>query len=82
MVKERCPLCGGEKKDGYTIYTVDLGFGIVILKDVPAKVCSQCGEVWIVDDVASNLEKIVELARKNRLQLELISFSEVESIKV
>jgi YgiT-type zinc finger domain-containing protein len=82
MIKGRCPLCGGEKKEGYTIHTVDLGFGIVIVKDVPAKICSQCGEVWIVSDVASQLEKIVDLARKNRLQLELISFSGAELAEV
>jgi len=77
---EKCPLCGGEKKEGSTIHTVDLGFGIVIVKDVPAKVCSQCGEVWISSDVASKLEKIVDLARKNHLQLELISFSEAKLV--
>jgi hypothetical protein len=52
------------------------------VKDVPAKICSQCGEVWIVSDVASQLEKIVDLARKNRLQLELISFSGAELAEV
>jgi len=26
---------------------VDLGFGVVVVRNVPAKVCSQCGEEWI-----------------------------------
>ena len=55
-----------------------LVFGIVVVKDVPAKVCSQCSEMWISSDVASKLGKIVDLARKNRLQFELISFSETK----
>jgi len=41
---ERCPLCGGDKKQGQATYTVDLGFGVVVVRNVPAKVCSQCGE--------------------------------------
>ena len=39
----RCPLCGGSKKAGRTTFTVDLGFGVVVVRDVPASVCSQCG---------------------------------------
>lgn len=75
---EKCPLCGGEKKAGSTVYTVNLGFGLVIVKDVPAKVCAQCGEEWISSEVASQLENVVNLARKNRLQLELVSFPELK----
>jgi len=40
----KCPLCGGGKKQGDTTYTVDLGFGVVVVRGVPAKVCTQCGE--------------------------------------
>jgi YgiT-type zinc finger domain-containing protein len=60
----RCPLCGGAKKAGKTTFTVDLGFGVVVVRDVPATVCSQCGADWIVDMVASKLEEIVNDARK------------------
>ncbi|MBW8003327.1 MAG: type II toxin-antitoxin system MqsA family antitoxin [Planctomycetes bacterium] len=49
----KCPLCGGNKKQGKTTFTVDLGFGIVIVGDVPATVCSQCGADWIEDAASS-----------------------------
>jgi len=39
-----CPLCGGKKKLGTTTFTADLGFGVVVVRNVPATVCSQCGE--------------------------------------
>ena len=39
----KCPLCGGSKKAGRTTFTVDLGFGVVVVRDVPASVCSQSG---------------------------------------
>jgi len=38
---DKCPLCGGAKKEGKTTFTVDLGFGVVVVRDVPATVCSQ-----------------------------------------
>ena len=70
----KCPLCGGEKKDGVTTYSVDLGFGLVVVRNVPAKVCSQCGEEWISPEVAKDLEKIINKARQTNLQMEVLSF--------
>ena len=79
---ERCPLCKGEKKNKKIIYTVDLSPGLVIVKDVPAKVCAQCGEEWISAGIAVQLEKITDTARNNHLQLELVSFPEVNFAKI
>ncbi len=67
----RCPLCGGAKKAGKTTFTVDLGFGVVVVRDVPATVCSQCGADWIADMVASKLEEIVNDARKKHHTVEV-----------
>ena len=48
-----CPSCGGKKKAGTTTFSVDLGFGVVMVRRVPAQVCSQCGADWIADDAAA-----------------------------
>ncbi|HCM91159.1 MAG TPA: hypothetical protein DIS78_01125 [Lachnospiraceae bacterium] len=37
---------------------------IIIIKNVPALVCSQCGEVYYSDEISEKLEEIV-----NRLQI-------------
>jgi len=68
-----CAVCGGTKKEGATTYSVDLGFGVVVVRNVPAKVCSQCGEEWIADDVAQRLEEIVDEAREKRRQVEILA---------
>jgi YgiT-type zinc finger domain-containing protein len=59
----RCPICSGEITDGRTTFTVDLGSGVVVVRNVQARVCQQCGEDWIQDPVAAQLEKIVSDAR-------------------
>ena len=74
---EKCPLCGGDKKQGNTTYTVDLGFGVVVVRGVPAKVCTQCGEEWIDARVAKQLEEIVNSTRNKQPQLEVIPFQKV-----
>jgi len=38
-----CPWCGGTKRPGTTTFTAELGFGVVVVRDIPASVCSQCG---------------------------------------
>ena len=66
-----CPLCGGEKMPGATTFTADLSSGIVVVRNVPATICAQCGADWIEDSIARRLEEIVEEARKKRLQIEV-----------
>ena len=70
----RCPVCGGEKAPGTTIFSVDLGDGVVVVRSVPAQVCRQCGEEWIDDKTAAELEDIVGHARERRNQIEVLAF--------
>lgn len=74
-VPEKCPLCGGTKKAGKTTFTVDLGVGVVVVRDVPATVCSQCGADWIDDKIASRLEDIVNDAKQKHLTVEITTLS-------
>jgi len=71
----RCPLCGGTKKPGTTTFTADLSFGVVVIREVPATVCSQCGADWIADDTAERIEAIIDDAKKKRLQFEVTAFA-------
>lgn len=70
-----CPLCGGEKQAGKTTFTVDLGFGVVVVREVPATVCSQCGADWINDIISEKLEKIVDDARQKHNLVEVTTLS-------
>ena len=61
----------GQKKEEKTTFTVDLGFGVVVVRDVPATVCSQCGADWIEDAISVRLEGIVNEARKRHHLVEV-----------
>jgi len=71
-----CPLCKGSIVNGVSTFTVDLGFGVVVVRDVPATVCSQCGEEWLSDNTAEKLENIVETARQKHVTVEVARWSE------
>lgn len=66
-----CPLCGGTKEPGKTTFTADLGFGVVVVRNVPAVQCSLCGADWIDDATAATIEKIVEDARVRHAIIEV-----------
>jgi YgiT-type zinc finger domain-containing protein len=67
----RYPLCGGEKQPSTTTFAVDLKFGVVVVRKVPAFVCTQCGDAWIDDPVAAKLESLIAEARRKQAVLEV-----------
>jgi YgiT-type zinc finger domain-containing protein len=72
-IPSKCPLCGGKIDPGTTTFTVDLKSGVIIVRNVPAWVCTQCGEDWIEDPISVKLENIANRARLQNTQLEMIS---------
>jgi YgiT-type zinc finger domain-containing protein len=69
--KGLCPLCGGDREPGMTLFSVDLGHGVVVVRNVPASVCTQCGEALIGADAARGLEAIVDDARAKKKLVEV-----------
>ena len=70
-----CPLCSGFVETGKTTFTVDLSTGVVIVRNIPAAICSQCGEEWIDDLTMQAVEKITLRARQQNTQLEMVSMA-------
>ena len=75
MKENLCPICGGIKDSSTTSLMVDYKEGLVLVRDVPATICLQCGEEWISDESASKLEEIVALARKQKQEIFIAKFS-------
>lgn len=73
----RCPLCGGEKQPGTTTFAVDLKFGVVVVREVPAFICSGCGDAWVDDPAAAKLESIVAEAHGKQVLVELVQWQHV-----
>jgi len=59
-----CIFCKADLEKGSVNHIVDLAEGIII-KNVPANICQQCGEYYIDTQIALKLEAIVEEVRKN-----------------
>jgi len=54
-----CFMCKGTLLDGFSTFTADMSGCIVVIKNVPSRICDQCGETSFSDIVAQRLEQIV-----------------------
>jgi len=69
----RCAVCGGEKRPDVTLFAVDLGTGVLVVRDVPALICSQCGQTWFSNDTMLRLETLANDARARGAEIEVIT---------
>lgn len=68
----RCPECGGIVRPGHTELVYDLRYRVRIT-NVPANICSECGEAFISGLVASEVNRLV-----NRVIEDVESFARTQ----
>ncbi|WP_366933721.1 type II toxin-antitoxin system MqsA family antitoxin [Megasphaera sp.] len=69
-----CFLCKGKIENQLTTFMVDLGNCIVIVRNVPSQVCTQCGETSYTDEVAEQLEHIVNSVRNSMTEITVVNY--------
>ena len=69
-------MCKGDLEFKKVNYVVDLGNTIIIIKGTPAKVCRQCGEQYFDDEIAENIEKIVNKLKQLATEVTIINYEE------
>ena len=71
-----CFMCKGVLEKKNVNYMVDLESTIIIIKNVPAKVCKQCGEQYFDDETSKNIEKIVNQLKKLSTEVTIVNYKE------
>ena len=61
-----CPICGGKLKDKTVTHPQEYKGKLVILENVPAEVCQQCGEVLFRPEVVEKMQRLVWSESKPR----------------
>lgn len=56
---KRCPLCGGSLEYKRVTHPQEYEGRVIILENVPAEVCRQCGEVLLRPDILERVQKLV-----------------------
>ena len=71
-----CFMCKGKLESKKVNYIVDLDNTIIIIKEVPAKVCTKCGEQYFDDETSKNIEKIVNQLKELAIEVTIVNYRE------
>ena len=72
-----CFMCKGGVQEGFSTFTADMDGCIVVVKNVPSRVCGQCGEASYSNEVAERLQKIVKsITVSASAEIAVVSYSE------
>ena len=72
----KCVICKiGETREGIVTVTLQRDTSIIIIKNVPAEVCENCGEYYLSEQVTDTVLKIAEKAAENKPEVEILQYA-------
>ena len=72
----KCVICKqGQTNNGYTTMTLQRGPTTVVIKDVPALICENCGEYYLSEDVTEKVQNMAEQAFKQGVEIEVLRYA-------
>ena len=74
---EPCSICGGEMEQKEVEVIKKAGEKVVVVKDVPAWVCKQCGERYYSIDTVERIKGIVKEVSEEKLKMQKIFAGEL-----
>ena len=78
-MQSQCAFCQGDLDEKTITYPTEFDGRVVIVDNVPALVCSQCGEIALRPDVAEKLQQIVwgKTLRPKTVAVDAYNFADV-----
>jgi len=71
-----CALCkNGETRPGTVTVTLERGKTVVVVRDVPADVCGNCGEYYLDSSVAQWVYERAEAAVERNAEVEILCYA-------
>ncbi len=70
----KCMKCGLEAYKSTTTEAIELGFGVLVIRNIPCYKCDECDEIFYTGDVAKNIEKIIERVKQLMQEITVIDY--------
>ena len=70
----KCLMCKGKTEAGKVNHIIDINGHIVIVKNVPALVCKQCGDYFLEHPIAVKIEKLLNEVEKNYAEIMVLNY--------
>lgn len=72
----KCVICKmGETSAGQVTVTLQRGDLTVLIKNVPAQICENCGEYYLSDDITDQVLKQAEASAAKNAEVEILRFA-------
>jgi YgiT-type zinc finger domain-containing protein len=72
----KCVICKqGQTNKGLTTVTLERGYTTVVIKDVPAELCENCGEYYLSEDVTEKVQNLAEQAFQHGVEIEVLRYA-------
>jgi YgiT-type zinc finger domain-containing protein len=71
-----CTICRqGETQSGTVTVVLERGQTTVVIKDVPADICENCGEYYLNEELTDKVMAMAEAAVQNNVEVEVLRFT-------
>jgi len=75
----RCPLCGGRLQAGQAAVPFLFPDAVIVIKNVPAEICSNCHEPFTTGSVTDQLTAALKPLRSLQAEILVLPYPEVAS---
>ena len=73
----KCMKCGQAAYKSVTSEAIELGFGLLVVRNIPCYKCEECDEIFYTGDVVQRIEAIVAEAKKLMQDIRVIEYGDV-----
>ena len=74
----KCVICKtGETAPGKTTLTLERGNTTLVFKNVPARVCANCGETYVEEEISARLLRAAEEAAQSGVLVDVREYAPV-----
>ena len=70
----KCMKCCKEAFKSTTTEAIELGFGVLVIRNIPCYKCVECDEIFYTGDVAQKIEDITERVKQFIQEVTVVDF--------
>ena len=72
----KCMKCGQAAYKSVTSEAIELGFGLLVIRNIPCYKCEECDEIFFTGDVVQKIEEIVDEAKQLMQETRVVYFDD------
>jgi YgiT-type zinc finger domain-containing protein len=74
----KCSFCEGKLQRGKTEFVARVEDEVIVIKEVPAYVCEQCGESYYTPEISRKIDEIMREFHRGKLLVRPLAAGEIE----